>query len=81
MLFDLENLQVLCKKQQHLLVEFSTIQVKWACCCLGLQCLYEPRHDKTSEDWSDWADAQADVSLRWAHTHFVGFVMLRLIWV
>ena len=21
-----------------------------------------------SEDWSDWADAQADLSLRWAHT-------------
>ena len=21
--------------------------------------------------WSDWADAQADLSLRWAHTHFV----------
>ena len=29
--------------------------------------------------WSDWADAQADLSLRWAHTHFVGFVMKRLI--
>ena len=27
---------------------------------------------------SDWADAQADLSLRWAHTHFVGFVMRRL---
>ena len=24
-------------------------------------------------------DAQADLSLRWAHTHFVGFVMSRLI--
>ena len=23
----------------------------------------------------DWADAQTDLSLRWAHTHFVGFVM------
>ena len=23
--------------------------------------------------WSDWADAQADLSLRWAHMHFVGF--------
>ena len=30
--------------------------------------------------WSDWADAQADLSLCWAHIHFVGFVMLRLIW-
>ena len=26
---------------------------------------------------SDWADA-ADLSLRWAHSHFVGFVMSRL---
>ena len=24
--------------------------------------------------WSDWADAQADLRLRWAHTHFVGFI-------
>ena len=24
--------------------------------------------------WSDWADAQVDLSLRWAHSHFVGFV-------
>ena len=29
--------------------------------------------------WSDWADSQAHLSLRWAHTHFVGFVMSRLI--
>ena len=29
--------------------------------------------------WSDWADAQADLSLRWAQGHFVGFVMRRLI--
>ena len=28
--------------------------------------------------WSDWADAQADLSLRWAHSHFVCFVMRRL---
>ena len=28
--------------------------------------------------WSDWADAQADLSLRWAHSHFVGFVMSRI---
>ena len=29
--------------------------------------------------WSDWADAQADRSLQWAHSHFVDFVMSRLI--
>ena len=28
--------------------------------------------------WSDWADAQVNLSLRWAHSHFVGFVMRRL---
>ena len=28
--------------------------------------------------WSDWADAQADLKIRWAHSHFVGFVMSRL---
>ena len=27
--------------------------------------------------WSDWADAQADLSLCWAHSHFVGFVVRR----
>ena len=32
-------------------------------------------HWASSEDWSDWGDAQADLSLRWAHSHFVGFVM------
>ena len=26
-----------------------------------------------SEDWSDWADAQADPSLRWAHMPFCWF--------
>ena len=30
--------------------------------------------------WSDWADAQADLSLRWAHSHFVSFVIRLLIW-
>ena len=28
--------------------------------------------------WSYWADAQVGLSLRWAHTHFDGFVMLWL---
>ena len=30
--------------------------------------------------WSDWADAQTGPSLRWAHSHFVGFIMSRLIY-
>ena len=34
-------------------------------------------HWAHSEDSSVWADAQADLSLRWAQSHFVGFVMSR----
>ena len=29
--------------------------------------------------WSDWADAQAVLSLRWAHNNIVGFVTRRLV--
>ena len=31
--------------------------------------------------WSDWVDAQVDLNLRWAHSHFVGFVMSWLIFL
>ena len=31
-----------------------------------------------SEDWSDIADAQAGLSVRWAHSNIVGFVLRRL---
>ena len=34
-------------------------------------------HWAHSEDWSDWVDAQADLSLCWAHSHFVG---IRPVW-
>ena len=30
-------------------------------------------HWAHSEDWSDWADSQADLSLRWAHRSFCWF--------
>ena len=30
--------------------------------------------------WSDWTDAQIDLSLGWAYSHFVGFLMRRLIY-
>ena len=41
-----------------------------------------PKHSSCGQRilWSDWADAQAELSLRWAHTRFVGFVMSQLIW-
>ena len=28
--------------------------------------------------WSDWADTQADLNVRWPHSHFVGLVTRRL---
>ena len=43
---------------------------------------FEPRHDKTNKVTMRPAKtqiSQADLSLRWAHSHFVGFVMSRLI--
>ena len=30
--------------------------------------------------WSDWTDVQANLSLRWPYSHFVGFVMRWLTW-
>ena len=38
-------------------------------------------HWAHSEDWSDWVDAKADLSLRWARSHFVGFVTRRVIYL
>ena len=28
--------------------------------------------------WSDWTDAQADLRLRWAQSHFGGFIVLQI---
>ena len=38
-------------------------------------------HWAHSKDWSDWVNAQADLSLHWAHTPFVGIVMSWLKWL
>ena len=35
-------------------------------------------HWAHSKDWSDWADAQADLTIHWVHSHFVGFVIRQL---
>ena len=49
----------------------------------GLWSLWTPNflipHYARRYNGIQWVDAQADLSLRWAHTHFVGFVMSRLI--
>ena len=35
---------------------------------------------RTVKTLTDWADAQVDLSLQWAHNHIVGFVMSRPIY-
>ena len=48
--------------------------------CLHLKGSLGPKLSSSGQRrlWSDWVDAQADLSLPWMHTHFVGFVMRRL---
>ena len=47
---------------------------------LETQTWFEPRHDKTNKVTASKEDSdQPDLSLRWAHSHFVGFVMSWLI--
>ena len=46
--------------------------------CMKRACVLSYLLSAQQRLWSDWADAQADLSLRWAHSHFVGFVMPRL---
>ena len=61
-----------CQNQQNAQSDQSSLCAQWVA--------IDPRFlHVNSEDWSDWADAQSDLSLRLAHTHFVGFVMLWLI--
>ena len=43
------------------------------------KCWVLATHKAHSENWSDWVDAQADLSLHWCTGHFVGFVMQWLI--
>ena len=52
----------------------------WSVFAVPLMGSYGPKLSSCGQRrlWSDWVDAQADLSLRWAHSHFVGFVMSRL---
>ena len=54
------------------LIRVFTVRIKKACV------LSSPLSGQ-QRLWSDWTDAQADLSLRMLHCHFVGFVMRRLI--
>ena len=62
-----------CAQLGHLpsLIKVFIVRLKKAC-VLSYPWSAQRRH------WSDWADSQADLSLRWAHSHFVCFIMRRL---
>ena len=56
---------------------------KWVCAQRRLRSVPKDArffHADSEDSDQTWADAQADLSLCWAHTHFVGFVMMRLKW-
>ena len=57
-------------ERQH----YKTNKMTW------FQCPHQnlATHWAHNEDWSDWVDARADLSLCWVHRLFVGFVMLWL---
>ena len=75
------------KKAWALSFPLSAQRRRWPDCLISLRCpqlkkawvLSYPLNAQRRR-WSDWADAQADLSLRWAHSHFVGFVTWRLIY-
>ena len=77
-----QNFTWICKQHQDpigLVLIFRT-KIIWSEPEFGLvQCGYLNTANVSSSGqrrlWSDWVDVQADLSLRWAHSHFVGFVM------
>ena len=71
----------------HLLTALLYGKTVWAMTWQNQQSECAPSKDSDQPEWvcaqqrlrSAWASAQADLSLCWAHTHFDGFVMSRLI--
>ena len=73
----------------HVFICFSVVQFLTLIFSLSLKSIYSvtlvpgckscENNDNMSHDMTKTpSDAQADLSLRWTHTHFVGFVMSRL---
>ena len=68
----------LCAQQRQISLGFRPVWSESSLCTQ--QVAKDPSFlHADSEDWSDWADAQADLSLCWAHMPFVGFIMRQLI--
>ena len=76
----LPNIFQSCPQTLHRFV----VQLMFSLCyihCTPYICMYsyEPRHDKTNKMSVRPSKIQISLGIRWAHTHFVGFVMSRLI--
>ena len=57
-----------------------TKSTKWVCAQRRLRSAWISAQSDQSSLWAQWvAKNQVDLSLRWTHTHFVGFVMSWLI--
>jgi hypothetical protein len=50
------------------------------CCSLSISLLVIGFVSEQHGSWSDYADAQAGLDPCWSKTHYVGFVVTRLIW-
>ena len=84
-----ENCTIMLKQWKHTNSTLAYVTSLWRDCILFP--LYQKpfwaatwhNHALSEDSRSAWAsvDAQADLSLRWAHSHFVCFVMLRLIYI
>ena len=79
----------LCENARQQMSRLMTKQTKWVCAQRRLRSAWASAQSDQSSLCAQWvakgprflhADAQADLSLRWAYTHFVGFVMSRLKW-
>ena len=68
-LINFEALHCLAWHLSHLM----TKPTKWLCAQRRLRSACASTQSVDSEDWSDWAHAQADLSLRWEHVPFCWF--------
>ena len=67
--------------QQRIRSAWASAQSDQSLCCPHKARVLSYPLSAQQRHWPDCADAHADLSLRWAHSHFVGFVMRRLIWL
>ena len=73
-LFVWPGIKMTCAQQRHRLAWASTVWTESSLCTQGNQ---GPKVSSYQQQrlWSDWADDQADLSLRWLHWSFCWFCL------